>query len=947
MGDGFVERGVTIMPDSERDDITLKHGAKPLEQTSEHAWAAGMAAAFGQPEEPVFQDFDPGQRTGEMLGGKYALIELIAEGGMGSVWLAQQSEPVKRKVAVKLIKAGMDTRQVVIRFEAERQALAMMDHPNIAKILDGGLHENRPYFVMELVNGVPITEYCDRERLTPEQRLELFVPVCQAIQHAHQKGLIHRDIKPSNVLVAISDGRAVPKVIDFGVAKAAIGTLTEHTLDTDMGGVIGTPQYMSPEQATFDNLDIDTRSDVYSLGVLLYELLVGSPPFAKADLEKRGMLEILRVVREEEPPRPSIKLSTNLALPSLSANRGMEPKKLAGILRRELDWIVLKALEKDRTRRYDSANGFAADVLRYLNGETVEAHPPNKAYRLKKFLRKNRGPVIAASLVFTTLLIGIVGTTFGYLEAKRQETLASERAEGERLAKLDAQAQEKFAVDAAAAEKVAKLMAVTKQQEAEKNLAFAQKGNDILGSIFTGLDPKANYTTVAEMRKALRENLNKAVQELEGSALGDPLTVAAMQNKLGQSFYGLGDAKSAVLVLEKASVTYQATLGIENPETLKLLNNLAQAYEAAGMMDKSRRLSQETFTAMTTHFGPEHPITLYGMNNLASGYLEAGKLELALPMLEKVLEIRTARLGPNHIDTLRSMSNLAAGYQAAGKKDKALPLFEESLVLRRKLLGQLHPDTLTSMANLATSYHLQSKPELALPLLEETLRLRREILGPEHPDTLTVMSNLAVSYALAGKLHLAIPFYEDALRSRAKTLGPNHPETVSSRTYLALAYVQVRASNKLVTLSAEQSKSARARLAKETPALANELAAIGKNLHDVNKWAEAEPLLEECLAIREKTQPNHWLTFYTQSLLGSSRLGQKKHADAEPLLLQGYEGMKARMGSIPPQAAHRIPEALDRLIKLSMAMNRPEDTQKYRTERAKYLEVAPLPREKK
>lgn len=369
-----------------------------------------------------------------VIGGKYTLIEVIGEGGMGSVWRAKQTEPVQRMVAVKLIKAGMDSKQVLARFEAERQALALMDHPNIAKVLDGGLHEQRPYFVMELVKGVPITEYCDRHKLNPQQRLELFVQVCQAIQHAHQKGIIHRDIKPSNVLIALYDDKPVVKVIDFGVAKATGGMLTEHTIDTGFGGVVGTPQYMSPEQATFNNLDIDTRSDVYALGVLLYELLTGTPPFSGQELKQKGLLEILRVVREEEPPRPSTKLSTAEALPSISANRGTEPKKLTGLLRNELDWIVMKALEKDRTRRYETANGFAADVQRYLAGEAVQAHPPSRTYRVRKFVRRNKGQVLAASVIATTLLGGFIGTTLGLLHARQKE----EFARGETVAKNQA-----------------------------------------------------------------------------------------------------------------------------------------------------------------------------------------------------------------------------------------------------------------------------------------------------------------------------------------------------------------------------------------------------------------------------------------------------------------------------------------------------------------------------
>src|SRR5262249_6580358 len=334
---------------------------------------------------------------------------------------------------VKLIKAGMDSRAVLARFEAERQALALMDHPNIAKVLDAGLTaDGRPFFVMELVKGVPITEFCDARRLTPRERLELFVPICQAIQQAHQKGIIHGDIKPSNILVALYDDRPVPKVIDFGVAKAAGQPLTDMTLMTGFGAMVGTPEYMSPEQASFNQLDVDTRSDVYALGVLLYELLTGSPPHPRKELEKAGMLEVLRVIREVEPPRPSARLSTSQTLASLAAVRGTEPARLTRLVRGELDWLVMKALEKDRTRRYETANAFAADVQRYLAGEPVQAVPPSAGYRLKKFVRRHRVGVAAGGLIGLALLGAAIGSVDGVMEGRKQREATALREQAER-----------------------------------------------------------------------------------------------------------------------------------------------------------------------------------------------------------------------------------------------------------------------------------------------------------------------------------------------------------------------------------------------------------------------------------------------------------------------------------------------------------------------------------
>jgi tetratricopeptide (TPR) repeat protein len=365
------------------------------------------------------------EQPGLVLGGRYKLLELLGEGGMGSVWMAQQTEPVKRLVAVKLIRPGMDSKAVLARFEAERQALALMDHPNIARVLDAGATpDGRPFFVLELVKGRAITAFCDGQRLTLRQRLELFVPVCQAIQHAHTKGVIHRDIKPTNVLVALFDDRPVPKVIDFGVAKATGQQLTEKTLHTGFGAVVGTLEYMSPEQASFNQLDVDTRSDVYSLGALLYELLTGSPPLTRKEMANAGILEFLRAIREQEPTRPSTRLSTADGAPALAASRRTEPRQLAAQMQGELDWIVMKALARDRTRRYETATGLAADLQRYLADEPVQACPPSAWYHLRKFVRRNRVAVTCIGLVLLVLLTSTGGIAWNLREqaARQAET---------------------------------------------------------------------------------------------------------------------------------------------------------------------------------------------------------------------------------------------------------------------------------------------------------------------------------------------------------------------------------------------------------------------------------------------------------------------------------------------------------------------------------------------
>ncbi len=437
-------------------DLELRRGVDALLQAYDSAGSFLQRPAV---EAEIAQEFSPSNPSpapaarpitegpGTRIGA-YKLLHEIGGGGMGTVYMAEQDKPVRRRVALKIIKPGMDSNQVLARFEAERQALALMDHQNIARVLDAGTTDaGRPFFVMELVNGVPITQYCDDAQLSPRERLELFVPVCQAVQHAHQKGIIHRDIKPSNVMVTLYDGKPVPKVIDFGVAKAIDQRLTERTMFTQHGAVVGTLEYMSPEQAKMSALGVDTRSDIYSLGVLLYELLTGSTPLERAKLREAGYAEILRRIKEEEPPKPSTRLSeSSERLPSISAQRHTEPARLTRLVRGELDWIVMKALEKDRARRYETANGFARDIARYLAGDPVEAGPPAASYKLRKLAGKHRAVLMTVGAFAGLLLLAAVIGTYLAIRARRAEIKARQEAAAAEDQRIRAVAAEKAAL---------------------------------------------------------------------------------------------------------------------------------------------------------------------------------------------------------------------------------------------------------------------------------------------------------------------------------------------------------------------------------------------------------------------------------------------------------------------------------------------------------------------
>ncbi|HEV3341708.1 MAG TPA: protein kinase, partial [Pirellulales bacterium] len=480
--------------------------------------------------EPVdAQEEGPGSTVGP-----YKLLQRLGEGGMGTVYLAEQDHPVRRRVAIKVIKAGMDSGQVIARFEQERQALAMMDHPNIARVLDAGATEQgRPYFVMELVKGIPLTRYCDQEHLTPRERLELFIPVCQAVQHAHQKGIIHRDLKPSNVLIALYDGRAVPKIIDFGVAKATLQKLTERTMFTEVGSIVGTLEYMAPEQAELNNLDVDTRADVYSLGVLLYELLAGSPPFTREQLRGAAFVEMLRLIREVEPPKPSTRLSSSTELASIAAKRQLEPQRLKRLIHGDLDWIVMKCLEKERGRRYETASGLASDLARHLADEPVLAGPPSSLYRVRKFSRKHR-VALATALAFAIVLVLATGVSvWQAVLARSSERAALEQRAIADTARLQEGQARKLAEDRLARAKRAEASAKRNESLAQENAKQATRSAE-------------QATLSAEQARQAGQAADEARQQAEANDRESRAQLAQQYTVVGTQLMEQGDLLAAL-----------------------------------------------------------------------------------------------------------------------------------------------------------------------------------------------------------------------------------------------------------------------------------------------------------------------------------------------------------------------------------------------------------------
>jgi len=732
---------------------------------------------------------------------------------MGVVYLAEQVEPVQRRVALKIVKLGMDTRQVVARFETERQALAVMDHPNIARVFDAGATETgRPYFVMELARGIPITDYCDRHKLSTRERLQLFLGVCQAVQHAHQKGVIHRDLKPSNILVVIQDDRPVPKIIDFGIAKATDHRLAQRTLFTEQGQLIGTPEYMSPEQAEMSGLDVDTRTDIYSLGVILYELLVGALPFDAGRLRSAAFGEIQRIIRETEPPKASTRLSTlKDTKAEIAERRGTDPGSLVKMLRGDVDWITMKAMAKDRTHRYSTASELAAEIERYLRHEPVTAGPPSAVYRMRKYVRRHKLGVAAAAVVMLAILIGTVGTTIGLLRAVRAEKKALEEA------------------------------------------ATAKRVSDFLVDLFKVSDPseaRGNSITA-------REILDRGAKKVEEELAGQPVIQARLMDTMGQVFQSLGLFNQSLPLLKSALETRRNVLGNKNLDVASSLQNYGYLLIAKGDYVAAEPPLQESLTIRRELLGSNHPEVATSLATLGEVNYDKGDLAKAEEFYRASLAIRQKAFGGTHLEVANSLNDLAITLKAKGDYEEAESMYRESLEIRRKNLGEDHPAIAQSLNNLGMflyQMYLNKKNDgtEAERLLRQALEMNRRMLGNGHPEVSTNLNNLALLMRDKGDFDQAITLFREVIDLDRKNLGDEHPYVANAMRNLAAALGKKGDYKSAEELFRQALKIQRKTFAEKSWEIATTKLLLGACYTEGKRFEEAEPLLLEAFPIIEK-----------------------------------------------------------------------------------------------
>jgi eukaryotic-like serine/threonine-protein kinase len=832
--------------------------------------------------------------------GRYRILRLLGEGGMGAVYEAEQEAP-HRTVALKIIRTGYANAEMLRRFETETQALGRLQHPGIAQIYDAGTEETpwgrQPYIAMELVHGETLLAYCDQHKLKVRKRLDLFAKICDAVQHAHQRGLIHRDLKPANILVS-DDGQ--PKILDFGIARLT-DSEAQATRQTSMGQIIGTLAYMSPEQVTGEVDEIDTRSDVYTLGVILYELLAGRLPYETG----RQIHEAISTIREKEPS----------ALRTI--NRAF---------RGDVETIVARALEKDKTRRYGSAAELAADVRRYLHDEPIMARPPSTAYQLRKFAHRNKALVTGVAAVFVVLVGGVVASTWEAVQARRAE------------------------------------------KKALQETAIAHAVNDFLqhdllaqASAYNQSKPDPNIT--------VRTVLDRAAQNIQGKFNNQPAVEAAIRDTIGRTYLDMGLYPEAQRQLERALALERRTLGPEDPGTIETMIHLGDVADRVSNLSEAEAIFKQTLATANRVLGPDNADTLNAAKGLANAYFHQGKFALAQPLYNRVLQSRRRVLGPENPDTLMAMNNLAADYSDEGKNAEAETLFSQVADAHSRVLGPDHPDTLLAVNNLANVYVAEGKYVEGEALLSRNIEARRRTLGPEHPDTVNSMFDLANAYLDQGKYAQAEPLFRQVYETRRLAFGPEHISTLLALSGLAVAldnqghyaqaeplFRQIEGTMRRVlgpedidtlwetvnlgeayeglgkydlarTYEAQALAGLRRVQSPEYPETLTAEADLALDDVSLGDCTQAEPLAREVLEKDKKVQPDDVERFFAESLLGACLTGEKKYAEAEPLLLEGYQGMvtrKARMLAVPD--LRELDRAREWIVELYRASGKPEKT---------------------
>ncbi len=830
--------------------------------TALHATPPPVGASSGV---PAF-----GEHAGDMLG-PYRLLEVLGEGGFGMVWLAERREPFYQRVAIKIIKPGMDSREVIARFEQERQALAMMDHPNVARVYDAGsTARGRPYFVMEHVAGEPITDYCDKQRLTIRRRLELFIHVCEAVQHAHQKGIIHRDLKPSNILVGSRDGEPSPRVIDFGVAKAISHALTDKTIFTESGQMIGTPEYMSPEQAEMRGGDIDTRSDVYSLGAVLYELLTGGAPFETETLRANGYGGLVRTIREVDPPRPSARVTLLKRDESgaIAEHRRVAREELAAELKRELEWIPLKALRKDRRERYGSPADLARDIRNYLDGNALEAGPETTTYRLRKLARRNKGAVAAAGLIAASLMTGVVAFAWQARRAgiERDAAIAAQKSTdiaraAEERERKKSQAINQFMLDS--------LRASDPNQGGRQDMLVAEA----MASAMRRLDDgafKGQPDVEAGLRFTIAEVLDgnaksgdalamaqRGLEVAQRSHAGDHLDVAKGLGIVGTCLHTLGRDAEALPKLEESLAMLRRLLGkSDDREVAQALGNVAESLGALKRWKDALPKYEESLAMSRRLESGDDGRVATGMNNLAFCLQALGRAEEALPMYQQSLEMHRRLHSGDHPDVARGLNNVGYCLEGLGRAGDALPMYQQALDMRRRMFKGDHPAVARAMNNVAGCLSAAGKTADALAMYEEAVSMWRRVYSGDHPEVATGLTSMAVALHKLGRAADSLARFEEALAMRKRLHSGDHED-------VAIALNNVGRERFLLKRAADAETPLRESVGMyqrvtpgDTTNTANAMANLAACLNALGKGEEALGLAEQGAAMAARVLPS-------------------------------------------------------------------------------------------